>query len=162
MVKNILRVDIDEHIEKWDGWLDSYKKMVKATCREFGLEVEDIIVKKSDKRGLHVWVHTKGRELEPREIVKLQWLINDCFGRTLINMRRIERGTPWEINNKIFSKVLWRRPKDHIKNRAHKLLSKEKLSKDERKWLKKNFDRLWNAKQRFKQLLDESREMMKK
>lgn len=101
--QKILRIDIDKPIDEW-GWLDDYKRAVKAVLSEFNLKAEDIIVRKSPSgKGLHIWIHLD-KPLTDIERVKLQFLCLDDAGRTWINrLRVLYRHNPnW---NKLFSQA---------------------------------------------------------
>lgn len=109
-MQEILKIDLDVRIDKF-GWLEHYKKALKAVLKAFGYRFKKMIVRESPSgRGLHCWIYIVGKPLTEEKRNLLQWLTFDDQTRVWINQMRIEKGIP--LWNKMFSAVLWKRPND--------------------------------------------------
>jgi len=107
--EQIFKVDLDFRIDKW-GWKEQYERMARAVLKEFGFKIDDIVWKRSDRRGFHVWFHTRAdKKITPDQCNMTQAFLNDDWGRVIINQYRILRGDDWIKGNKLFSRVLFRK-----------------------------------------------------
>jgi len=129
-MKYILKIDLDFKIKEW-GWEKDYLKMAKAVLNAFDCKIDDVISKKSSKRGYHYWFHiSTNNELTPEKLNMLQWMLNDDWGRVVINQWRIKRGDDWKRGNKLFSRVLYRKEIDEKCKRCKKHLLYVKIMEE--------------------------------
>jgi len=97
----VLMIDID-----WmpKPWLKFYEKTRRLLLEALGYEVTKFIAHPSPGgRGIHVWIHIKGKPLTEMELLKFQYIVGgDDPIRSKINYRRVRRGIKgfW---NKLFS-----------------------------------------------------------
>lgn len=117
-VVTVLKIDVDwvprEGAEpyKWSkavDWAETRKKLYKHGLKALGYRVLDIKWAWTD-RGIHFYV-LLDQDLEPEELLKLQWVLGDDPVRCEINYYRLRRGH-FPKYNILFDKVTWRRPPD--------------------------------------------------
>lgn len=102
----VFKIDLDIKIPK--SWMENFIKTRKAIVRSMDFKPIHVIVDETH-RGYHVYVHAKTPKLTPTECNMLQFLLGDDKSRVIINQRRIKRGVPWKIGNKMFDHVIWRK-----------------------------------------------------
>jgi phosphopantetheine adenylyltransferase len=106
---SILKIDLDVRLDTHKEILEEYIKVCKFILENFyKLHIRKIIVRNSNKRGHHIWIHLH-EYLDDATINKLQFMLGDDRTRWKINQIRIERGIKrWNI---LFTDVLWEKAK---------------------------------------------------
>ncbi|OYT25530.1 MAG: hypothetical protein B6U95_09085 [Thermofilum sp. ex4484_82] len=164
MKKIIFKTDLDITLN--EEWLKEWVRTRKLILKNLGFKVEDVVVKPSSKRGHHFWWHCMSeKELSDMEIVKVQFLLGDCIGRTLVNIKRVKRGYPMSRGNKLFSLVLWRKDPNEMKENFNKLLDElkegKKLTKKERRFIVRYASNLQKIVEKYSELMKEGQEILK-
>jgi hypothetical protein len=96
----------------------------------------------------------KGKvELKPIDIAKIQYIIGDDETRSYLAVLRIERGIAhW---NKMFDKIIWKREDDFQLKRCEEILSKDRLTDDERNYVINYLRELFNSMKELKEKIKE-------
>jgi len=153
-MKYVFKIDKDRKLT-FDLFKEDWIKMVETVLSNYGLKVVDIVIKESpSKRGYHIWVHAEGEvELKPIDIAKIQYIIGDDETRSYLAVLRIERGIAhW---NKMFDKIIWKREDDFQLKRCEEILSKDRLTDDERNYVVNYLRELFNSMKELKEKIRE-------
>ena len=153
-MKYVFKIDKDRKLT-FDLFKEDWIKMVETVLSNYGLKVVDIVIKESpSKRGYHIWVHAEGEvELKPIDIAKIQYIIGDDETRSYLAVLRIERGIAhW---NKMFDKIIWKREDDFQLKRCEEILSKDRLTDDERNYVMNYLRELFNSMKELKEKIRE-------
>jgi hypothetical protein len=103
-------IEIDWDFRPTKRWIRFWINAQMNTLQHIGVTPGELIMKKRGKRGLHIWWHvSREKVLTEDEINMIQWILNDDVTRVRINRLRTRRGMK-KMWNKLFSKVLWRKP----------------------------------------------------
>ena len=84
-----LKVDKDCFVER--TWIDEYIQLILQTCSIHNVTVKSIKMCRSEKKGLHFYIHVSP-QVEPHLANLLQWLLGDDCQRVDFNRARIESG----------------------------------------------------------------------
>ena len=130
--ETVLMIDID-----WmpKPWIKFYEKTRRLLLEALGYKVTKFIVHPSSSgKGIHVWIHIRGKPLTDMELLKFQYIVGgDDPVRSKINYRRVRRGIRgfW---NKLFSRkhVLKNLPQRCRKCRIRRFIME--LEGDEEIW----------------------------
>ena len=153
-MRYVFKIDKDRKLT-FDLFKEDWIKMVKSVLSNYGLKVVDVVIKESpSKRGYHIWVHAEGEvELKPIDIAKIQYIIGDDETRSYLAVLRIERGIAhW---NKMFDKIIWKREDDFQLKRCEEILSKDRLTDDERNYVINYLRELFNSMKELKEKIKE-------
>jgi hypothetical protein len=153
-MRYVFKIDKDRKLT-FDLFKEDWIKMVKNVLSNYGLKVVDVVIKESpSKRGYHIWIHAEGEvELKPIDIAKIQYIIGDDETRSYLAVLRIERGIAhW---NKMFDKIIWKREDDFQLKRCEEILSKDRLTDDERNYVINYLRELFNSMKELKERIRE-------
>jgi len=153
-MRYVFKIDKDRKLT-FDLFKEDWIKMVETVLSNYGLKVVDVVIKESpSKRGYHIWVHAEGEvELKPIDIAKIQYIIGDDETRSYLAVLRIERGIAhW---NKMFDKIIWKREDDFQLKRCEEILSKDRLTDDERNYVINYLRELFNSMKELKEKIKE-------
>jgi len=96
-----------------EHWQQVWKENAVAMLERMHFKIDDIIMKpsKGSGKGIHLWIHIRGRKLSESDKNMLQWLIClDDPTRVRINILRTKRGLK-QFWSKLFSHA--RNVKEH-------------------------------------------------
>jgi len=154
MKRYVFKVDLDKR-EPFERYKEKWIETRKLILEHLGFKIYHIDYELSGTgRGYHVFfICDSERELTDDEINCIQFLLGDDIGRVAINIKRIERGIKYW--NKMFSKVLWKRPYDYEYNRFLELMKKENLTEEEKEWITDYVSGMHYSILKWKEILEE-------
>jgi len=105
---SILKIDMDWALPK--EFLRDFILTRKILLESMGYSVKEIIYRKSGSmKGLHFWIYVEPKIKNDMEILKVQFLLNDCLTRCKINYKRLTTKRtilPWNI---FYDKIIYKK-----------------------------------------------------
>jgi len=152
-----LKLDVDTHLSEKSMKL--WKKTRLAILKSLDYKVIEMNFDESEK-GFHVIVLIKSSEkLSPEKQCFLQVLLGSDLMREKLNMARIGRGIDWNRANRLFSKVIWRRPKSYERNRMIEIVKKIKNPEDKR-FMEKTISRFQRLEELYRDVIADGSKKM--